>query len=56
MPAGSFAVDAWGPAINGASKITTNKMNGHAGISIRDVLQNALTPAPPPRDTPATSI
>lgn len=56
MRAGSFVVDAWGPAVGGATDVGTNKMNGHDGISIRDVLRSGGTPASPSPAAPATTI
>jgi hypothetical protein len=38
LRAGSFSADAWGPVLKGATKTGTTKMNGHDGISVRDVL------------------
>jgi hypothetical protein len=56
MRAGSFAADAWGPAVSGAKDVTTKKMNGHDGVSIRDLLRSGGTSAPPPTAVQAKSI
>ncbi len=56
MPAGSYAADAWGPKLNGATHVTTRKMAGHAGVSVRDFLRAGGGSAPAPAPAPATSI
>ena len=56
MRAGSYAADAWGPKLNGASRVTIKKMNGHAGVSVRDFLRAGGGSAPAPAAAPATSI
>jgi hypothetical protein len=56
MRAGSYAAGAWGPALSGATHVTTRKMNGHAGVSVRDFLRAGGPSAPPPAVAPVTSI
>jgi hypothetical protein len=56
MRAGSFTPDAWGPQIGGAGKVGTNKMNGHAGVSVRDILAGGRTAPTPPAGAPTLSL
>ena len=46
MRAGSFSAEAWGPAVGGAARVSTKKMNGHDGVSICDVLRSGGVSSP----------
>jgi hypothetical protein len=56
MKAGSYSPDTWGPKLNGGndSVVSTRKMNGHAGVSARDILRTGGSPATPP--TPGSTL
>jgi hypothetical protein len=56
MHAGTFSAGMWGPALRGVTNVGTRKLNGHAGVSVRDILRGQGILPPPDVEIPGTLL